>query len=89
MELTEEQRLSIIKYAVHTSKQVAPTKPINDFIEEIKSQELIGEHGLLKVQITDIEDEMSLIHNDPCAESLDEEDGDIGVSTEMRGAFDE
>tara|TARA_B100002019_G_C20920860_1_gene427489 strand:+ start:156 stop:425 length:270 start_codon:yes stop_codon:yes gene_type:complete len=85
MELTSEQRISIIKHAVRDSKSVGLNKPLEDFISEIKSQEVLGEHGLLDAQQHDIEDEMSLIDYDPTAESIDEEDQDFGISSEMKG----
>lgn len=89
MELTSEQRISIIKHAVQGSKSVGLNKPLEDFISEIKSQEVLGEHGLLDAQQHDIEDEMSLIDYDPTAESIDEEDQDFGISSEMKGAIND
>lgn len=89
MTLTEDQRIAIIKHAVENSQKVSPTQSVADFIEEVKSQEVLGEHGLLDVQKHDIEDEMSLIDYNPSAESIDEEDQDFGVSPEMKGVYND
>jgi len=88
MELTQEQRIAIIKNAVQASKGLGlKTKALEDFISEIKSEEVLGEHGLLNTQDHDIEDEMSLIDYNPSAESIDEEDQEFGVSPEMKGVY--
>ena len=89
MELTQEQRIAIIKHAVQSSQGVGLKTSLEDFVSEIKSQEVLGEHGLLDVQNYDIEDEMSLIDYDPTAESIDEEDQDFGVSDEMKGVYND
>jgi hypothetical protein len=87
MTLTEEQRIAIIKHAAESSQKVSATQSVSDFIEEIKTEEVLGEHGLLDAQKHDIEDEMSLIDYKPTAESIDEEDQDFGVSAEMKGVY--
>jgi len=88
MQLTQEQRIAIIKNAVQASKGLGlKTKALEDFISEIKSEEVLGEHGLLNTQDHDIEDEMSLIDYNPSAESIDEEDQEFGVSPEMKGVY--
>ena len=87
MTLTQEQRLSIIKHAVQDSKGLGLKKSLEDFVSEIKSQEVLGEHGLLDNQKHDIEDEMSLIDYNPTAESIDEEDLGFGISDEMKGLY--
>ena len=89
MELTQEQRIAIIKHAAESSQKVSATKSVADFIEEIKSQEVLGEYGLLDAQDHDIQDEMSLIDYDPTAEEIDEEDQDFGVSAEMKGVYND
>ena len=89
MTLTQEQRIAIIKHAAESSTQVSATKSVADFIEEIKSQEVLGEHGLLDAQECDIEDEASLFDYSPNAESIDEEDLGIGVSDEMKGVYND
>ena len=88
MELTQEQRIAILKNAVQASKGLGlKTKALEDFISEIKSEEVLGEHGLLDAQEYDIEDEASLFNYSPNAESIDEEDLEIGVSDEMKGVY--
>lgn len=89
MILSQEQRIAIIKHAVQESKGLGLKKSLEDFVSEIKSQEVLGEHGLLDVQDHDIQDEMSLIDHNPTAESIDEEDQDFGVSQEMKGIYND
>ena len=89
MTLTQEQRIAIIKHAVQSSKGVGLNKSLEEFVSEIKSEEVLGEHGLLNTQDHDIEDEMSLIDYDPTAEEIDEEDQDFGVSPEMKGVYND
>ena len=87
MTLTQEQRIEIIKNAVQASKGLGLKTSLEDFVSEVKSQEVLGEHGLLNTQDHDIEDEMSLIDYDPTAEEIDEEDQGFGVSQEMKGVY--
>lgn len=87
MTLTQDQRIAIIKHAVQASKSVGLKTSLEDFVSEIKSQEVLGEHGLLNTQDHDIEDEMSLIDYNPNAESIDEEEMEIGLSDEMKGIY--
>ena len=89
MTLTEDQRIAIIKHAVQTSKGVGLNKSLEDFVADIKSQEVLGEHGLLNTQDHDIEDEMSLIDYKLSAEDIDEEDQDFGMSQEMKGVYND
>jgi len=89
MTLTQEQRIAIIKHAVQSSQGIGLKTSLEDFVSEIKSQEVLGEHGLLNVQNHDIEDEMSLIDYSPTAESVEEEDEDFGVSQEMKGIYND
>lgn len=89
MTLTQEQRIAIIKHAVQTSKGVGLNKSLEDFVADIKSQEVLGEHGLLNTQDHDIEDEMSLIDCKLSAEDIDEEDQDFGMSQEMKGVYND
>ena len=88
MNLTEEQRLSIIKHAAENSQKISPMKSVEEFVAEIKTQEVFGEHGLLENQSNDIDDEMSLIDNNPSAEAIEEEDLSIGISDEMKGMYE-
>lgn len=89
MELTQEQRIAVIKKAVEVSKGFAVNESVADFIEEIKSQEVLGEYGLLDAQDFDIEDESSLFSHSPNAEDIDEEDLEIGLSDEMKGVYND
>ena len=86
-ELTQEQRIAIIRHAHLNSQVVVPTKSVEDFIADVKSDQVFQEHGLLNVQKEDVEDEASLIDHDPSAESIDEEDEDMGLSEEMKGVY--
>ena len=87
MTLTQDQRIEIIKHAVQTSKGVGLKTSLEDFVSEIKSQEVLGEHGLLDAQDYDIQDETSLFDYSPNAESIDEEEMEIGLSDEMKGVY--
>jgi hypothetical protein len=87
MTLTQDQRIAIIKHAVQDSKGVGLKTSLEDFVSEIKSQEILGEHGLLDAQESDLRDEVALIEYDPTAESIDEEDLDFGISDEMKGLY--
>ena len=86
-ELTQEERIAIIRHAHLKSQTVAPTQSVEDFIADVKSDQVFQEHGLLNVQKEDVEDEASLIDHNPSAESIDEEDGSLGVSDEMKGVY--
>ena len=85
--MTEQQRIAVIAQAVANSKSITSPQFIEDFTAEVKSQEVLGEHGLLDAQVNDIEDEMSLIDYDPIAESIDEEDEAMEISDEMKGVY--
>ena len=87
MELTQEQRIAVIAQAVANSKSVTSPQFVEDFIAEVKTEEVFAEHGLLDNQKSDIEDESSLIEYDPSAESIDEEDEEMGLSDEMKGVY--
>ena len=82
--LTQDQRISVIRHVFEASQSFAPKQSVKDFIADVKSEEVFAEHGLLENQKSDIEDESSLIEHDPSAESIDEEDQEIGLSEEMR-----
>lgn len=89
MTLTEDQRIAIIKHAVQASTSIGLNKSLEEFVSEIKSQEVLGEHGLLDVQKSDIEDESSLLDHTPTAEDIDEEDDfmGLGISDQMKGVY--
>ena len=86
MEMTEEQRIAVIAKAVENSQSVAPSQSVEDFIAEIKTEQVFAEHGLLDNQREDIEDESQFLYSDS-AEEIDEEDQSLGLSDEMRGVY--
>tara|TARA_Y100000361_G_scaffold12973_1_gene10268 strand:+ start:4742 stop:5008 length:267 start_codon:yes stop_codon:yes gene_type:complete len=87
MENTQEDRIALIREAYINSNAIAPKQSVEDFVADIKSEEVFAEHGLLDAQDEDLEDEASLIEYDPSAESIDEEDEEMGLSDEMKGIY--
>jgi hypothetical protein len=87
MENTQENRIALIREAYLNSQAIAPRQSVQDFVANVKSEEVFAEHGLLESQKSDIEEESSLIEYAPCAESIDEEDQEIGLSDEMKGVY--
>ena len=87
MENTQENRIALIREAYLNSQAIAPRQSVQDFVTNVKAEEVFAEHGLLQNQKSDIEDESSLIEYDPSAESIDEEDQEIGLSDEMKGIY--
>ena len=85
MELTQSERIALIKNA-HLATQGTSNALVENFVEEVKTEEVIGENGLFNVANADIEDEKQFLHSD-VAEDIDEEDQDIGVSDEMKGVY--
>ena len=85
MELTQSERIALIKNA-HLATQGTSNALVDNFVEEVKTEEVIGENGLFNVANHDIEDEKQFLHSD-VAEDIDEEDQDIGVSDEMKGVY--
>ena len=86
MELTQEQRIAVIAKAVENSETIAPSQSVEEFIAEIKTEDVVTEHGLLDAQKEDLEDESQFLHSDS-AEDIDEEDQEIGLSDEMKGVY--
>ena len=84
--MTEEERIAVIAKAVENSQSVAPSQSVEDFIAEIKTEQVFTEHGLLDTQREDIEDESQFLFTDS-AEEVDEEDEDMGISDEMKGVY--
>jgi hypothetical protein len=82
MELTESERIALIKNA-HLATQGTSNALVDSFVEEVKTEEVIGENGLFNVSKHDIEDESQYLSSDS-AEEIDEEDQDFGISAEMR-----
>jgi len=80
---TQEDRLAKIAEAYQNSKVIAPKQSVEDFVADIKTEEVVAEHGLLDAQKTDMEDEQQFLHTIE-AEKIDEEDQAIGLSPAMR-----
>lgn len=86
MELTQSERLALIKNA-HLATQGTSNALVDNFVEEVKTEEVISENGLFDVAKVDIEDEKQFLHSD-VAEDIDEEDEDMGcVSDQMKGVY--
>ena len=85
--MTEEERIELIKNAVQASKGFETTEAVENFVAEVKTEEVFGEHGLLDSQESDLVDEMDLFEYNPVAESIDEEDQGGGVSDQMKVVF--
>ena len=84
--MTEEQRIAVIAKAVENSKSITPSQPIEEFIAEIKTEQVVTEHGLLDAQKEDLADESQFLFTDS-AEDIDEEDEDMGISDQMKGIY--
>jgi hypothetical protein len=84
--LTEEERLAAIKQAFEDAQSVMPPQSVEDFISDIRAEQIVVEHGLLDSQKEDLEDESQFLFTDS-AEEIDEEDEDMGLSDEMRGVY--
>ena len=90
MELTQEERISLIKNA-HLASQgfsEAYAEKCEELVEDLKAEELVTEHGLLSNHESDIEDEKQFLNSD-VAEDIDEEDQDMGcISDQMKGIYE-
>lgn len=84
--MTEEQRLSIIANAHRESKGLPTDSSVLELIADLQAEQLVVEHGLKDVDQDDISDEKQFLLTD-VAESIDEEDQDMGVSDEMKGVY--
>ena len=84
--LTQEERISVIRHAYGNSQSFAPKQSVEDFVADIKSEDVFAEHGLLDIQKEDLEDESQFLHSDS-AEKIDEEDQGVGESDEMKEVF--
>ena len=83
MENTQENRIALIREAYINATSIVPKKSVNDFVADVKSEEVFAEHGLLDNQKTDLEDESQFLNSDS-AEEIEEEDESLGLSDEMR-----
>tara|TARA_Y100001973_G_C5037728_1_gene251260 strand:+ start:189 stop:452 length:264 start_codon:yes stop_codon:yes gene_type:complete len=86
MENTQENRIALIREAYLNSKAIAPKQSVENFVEEVLTEDVIVEHGLFEVHETDVEDENQYLNSDS-AEDIDEEDQEIGLSDEMKGVY--
>ena len=86
MEQSKEDRIALIREAYLNSNAIAPKQSVEDFVADVKSEEVFAEHGLLDNQKEDIEDESQFLHSDS-AEDIDEEDEGFGLSDEMKGVY--
>ena len=84
--MTEEQRLAIIANAHRESKGLPTDSSVLELIADLQAEQLVVEHGLQDVDQDDISDEQQFLLTD-VAESIDEEDQDMGVSDEMKGVY--
>ena len=84
--MTEEQRIAVIAKAVENSKSIKPSQSVEEFIEEIKTEDILVEHGLIDIQKNDLEDESQFFLTQS-AEEIEEEDQEFGVSEEMRSVY--
>ena len=84
--MTEEQRIAVIAKAVENSKSITPSQSVEEFIEEIKTEDILVEHGLIDIQKNDLEDESQFFLTQS-AEEIEEEDQEFGVSEEMRSVY--
>ena len=82
-QLTQEERIAIIRDAHQNSQSFSSVQSVEDFVAEVKIEDIICEHGILDAQKNDLEDESQYLFNDS-AEEIDEEDQDFGISPEMR-----
>ena len=86
MELTQSERIALIKNA-HLASQGASNALVENFVEEVKTEEVISENGLFNVANADIEDEKQFLNSD-VAEDIAEEEEEMGVvSDQMKGVY--
>ncbi|MDO7613055.1 MAG: hypothetical protein MUQ75_02385 [Crocinitomicaceae bacterium] len=86
--MTEDQRISVIAKAVENLKSITPSQSVEEFIAEIKTEQLVTEHGLLNAQEEDLMDESQFLFSDK-AEEIEEEDQSIGLSDQMKGIYND
>ena len=85
-ELTQEQRIAIIRHAHQASLTIAPSKSVVEFIEEMNCESIAPDH-VVEAQRADLEDESQFLFTDS-AESIDEEEESLGLSDEMKGVYE-
>ena len=85
-EATQEQRVAIIRKAYLNSKAIVSKQSVENFVEEVLTEDVLVQNGLFEVHKTDVEDENQYLNSDS-AEDIDEEDQEIGLSDEMKGVY--
>jgi hypothetical protein len=83
--MEEQERINLIKNAVLAS-QGFTNKAVESFVEEVKTEQVIGENGLFGISKSDIQDEVQFLGTD-VAEEIDEEDQETEVSDQMKGVY--
>ena len=83
--MEEQERINLIKNAVLAS-QGFTNKAVESFVEEVKTEQVIGENGLFGISKSDIQDEVQFLGTD-VAEEIDEEDQGTEVSDQMKGVY--
>lgn len=83
--MEEQERINLIKNAVLAS-QGFTNKAVKSFVEDVKTEEVIGENGLFGISNSDIQDEAQFLGTD-VAENIDEEDQGTEVSDQMKGVY--
>ena len=54
--MTEQERINAIRNAVQASKGFETTQAVENFVAEVKTEEIFAEHGLLESQNNDVID---------------------------------
>ena len=86
-QLTSEERIAIIRDAHQNSQCFSSAKSVEDFVAEVKLEEVLAEYGTLDAQENDLQDESQFFLTDS-AEEIDEEDEGFGLSEEMRSVYE-
>lgn len=89
MELNESERIALIKnaYLANQGFSEKHAEKCQEFVEDLKAEALVCEHGLLDNNELDIEDEKQFLNSD-VAEDIAEEDEEMDcVSDQMKGVY--
>lgn len=87
MELTQEQRIDIIRELHNKVRGLPVNDEVLNFVENFKAEEAMEEIDVVDPNKSDIEDESQFLFTQ-CAENIDEEDEDFGLSEEMRSVYE-
>lgn len=82
----KERRLAIIANAHRESKGLPTNSAVMELVADLQAEQLVVERGLDDVKEDDIADERQFLLDD-VAENIDEEDGGLGLSDEMKGVY--